>query len=86
MRDLGLDTPLGAKHKALKLNESIQVEERAGVCNKLKRGKVSAHLNGLCAEFLKDPVVKEFEDDDGSNPVYKNLLCEPVHNVINSVW
>ena len=85
IRDLGLDTPLGAKHKASKLNKPIQVEELAVVFNKLKRGK-AAGPDGLRADFLKDAVVKEFEDEDGSHPVFRNVFLEPIHHVINAVF
>jgi len=109
VRELGLDTTLGAKHKASKLHAPIELDEIAVVFNKLKRGKAAgpdglraeflkelavvfnklkrgkaAGPDGLRAEFLKDAVVKEFEDEDGSHPVFRNVLLEPVHHVINA--
>ena len=83
--ELGLDTTLGAKHKASKLNEPIELDEMAVVFNKLKRGK-AAGPDGIRAEFLKDAVVREFEDEDGSHPVFRNVLLEPVHAVINAFF
>ena len=75
--ELGLDTTLGAKHKASKLNEPIELDEMAVVFNKLKRGK-AAGPDGIRAEFLKDAVVREFEEEDGSHPVFRNVLLELV--------
>ena len=83
--ELGLDTTLGAKHKASKLNEPIELDEMAVVFNKLKRGK-AAGPDGIRAEFLKDAVVREFEEEDGSHPVFRNVLLEPVHAVINAFF
>ena len=83
--ELGLDTTLGAKHKASKLNDPIELDEMAVVFNKLKRGK-AAGPDGIRAEFLKDAVVREFEDEDGSHPVFRNVLLEPVHAVINAFF
>jgi hypothetical protein len=48
---LGLDTPLGAKQTATKLNTPFEIEEVAVAFNRFKRGK-AAGPDGLSAEFF----------------------------------
>ena len=42
-------------------------------------------MHGVLAEFLRNSVVKEFEDENGSQHMSRSVSLEPVHVLINAV-